>query len=111
MAIPYIPPDMQALINASRRLQAGQPIDDPRGTVAAADRLGVGASEGRARAMEELGQQSTDPFSAMIREASLATIRRERAGSRRQSFVTGPRGLEGPMSNLIFGGGTSLMGS
>ncbi len=52
-----------------------------------------------------------DPFDISIREAAYALMRSERGGSRQQSFVTGPRGLEGPMSNLILGGGTSLLGS
>ena len=67
----------------------------------------------REAAMGELSKQAeaTDPFSALIRDAALAQLRRRTTGSRQMSFVTGPRGIEGPMSNMIFGGGTSRVGS
>lgn len=64
----------------------------------------------RAYAMEQLSKQTVDPFDTLIREAAMAQIRRRDKGTRQMSFVTGPRGIEGPMSNLIFGGGTSVLG-
>lgn len=62
-------------------------------------------------AMAKLSAATPDPFDTMIKQASMAQIERVKGGSRQQSFVTGPRGLEGPMANMIFGGGTSLLGS
>lgn len=65
----------------------------------------------RRRVMDLLAKQTPDPFSTAVMEAARATWRRNQMGGRRASFVTGPRGIEGPMASLIGGGGTSLMGS
>lgn len=82
---------------------------DVKGQVRALDDLGKQGSIERANLMEQLSQQTKDPFDVMVREAALAELRKERKGSRRSTFVAGPRGLEGPMGSMILGGGTSLM--
>lgn len=95
-----------AIVNA---VGAAYRDKDVKGLVRALDDLGKQGSIERATLMEQLSQQTKDPLDVMIQEGALANLRRERKGSRRSTFVTGPRGLEGPMQSMIMGGGTSLM--
>lgn len=65
---------------------------------------------GRLEAFREIERRNPDPFSIAMKEAALATIRNQ-GGGRKSTFVVGPRGIEGPLSNAILGGGTSMLGS
>jgi hypothetical protein len=105
----------QAFAYAMNQMYDPNGNTNARGAVAALDAVGQSwvpeIAAQRAAAMDLLSKQTIDPFDSMIKEASLAQIRRQAGSSRKASFVTGPRGLEGPMANQIFGGGTSLLGS
>lgn len=55
-------------------------------------------------------QRNPDPFMSSLREAAMAQLRNKQTG-RKNTFVVGPRGIEGPLGNTILGGGTSMLGS
>ena len=102
-------------------LKTGGTLDNTKQAVAWMDEKGLGGMGDpndknsfaffRSAAMDQLGKQTIDPMDTMIKQAALAQLQRIKGGSRQASFVTGARGLEGPMANSIFGGGTSLLGS
>lgn len=64
------------------------------------------------QAMAKYVETHKDPFDTVINESALATIKLGRkSGTRAATFVTSKRGIEGPLANLILGGGTSMLGS
>lgn len=65
----------------------------------------------RAKAMKELSARNPDYLDVILKEAALSRMRAGQKKGRRATFVTGARGLEGPMGSLIGSGGTSLLGS